>query len=96
MDAFGGIDMHLFCDEGAVRRALMSEIAADDIYGDVVSKSKNPRVIEVFKEIRADEQNHQGRLLSLLIELEGVGGPFCKNFNNGLEGKESKDNSSAS
>lgn len=88
--------MDAFCEESAVRRALMSEIAADDVYSDVICRSKNSRVVEVFKEIRADEQNHQGRLLSLLIELEGEKGPFCKNFNNGLEGKEGKDNSSAS
>lgn len=91
MDMFKGPDLSNTCyeDVNAVTRALVTELAADDTYQRMIDLSSDQRVKSVAKEILKDEQNHQGRLLALLIELRaGQGGEYALNLNAGLEGRE--------
>lgn len=88
-DCFGGLDKVCYDDKSAVRRALISEVAADDTYAEMLRFSKNPDVTAVIKEIQADEQNHQGRLVALIARLEGGDtSGFAKQLGAGLEGRE--------
>ena len=70
-DSFTGLDKACYDDKSAVRRALVSEVAADDTYAEIIRLSSNEEVKKVMEEIQADEQNHVGRLLGLLTKLEG-------------------------
>jgi rubrerythrin len=72
----------------AIRKCIISEVEADVLYGEISRLSKDDGVIAVMNEIRADEQNHIGRLINLLIELEGEDSSFVENFRAGLEDRE--------
>ena len=88
-DSFSGLDKANYDDRSAVRRALISEVAADDTYAEIIRMSQTPEVKKVMLEIQADEQNHQGRLLALLTRLEGGDSSmFAQQVNAGLQGKE--------
>jgi rubrerythrin len=94
MDMFKGPPLNADCydDISAVTRALVTELAADDTYQKMFDLTADPRVKEVVLEILKDEQNHQGRLLALLVELRGgERGEFALNLNAGLQGKERED-----
>lgn len=71
MDAFSGLNVECYNDLSAARRVLISEIAADDTYAEMLRATSNPTVTKVIQEIQADEQNHIGRLLSLITLLQG-------------------------
>lgn len=89
MDQFDGVNTTCFNDLSAIRRALISELAADDTYEEIIRLSSNARVKEVIREIQADEQNHQGRLINLIVELSGGDSAgFAKQFAAGLEDRE--------
>lgn len=89
MDSFSGLDKRCYNDKSAVRRALISEVAADDTYAEMLELSQDPNVLAVVREIQKDEQNHQGRLLSLLTKLEGGDdSSFSRQVSAGLLGQE--------
>ena len=88
-DNFSGLDKAHYDDRSAVRRALISEIAADDTYAEIIRLSSNEEVKKVMEEIQADEQNHVGRLLGLLTKLEGGDtSVFAQQVTAGIEGRE--------
>ena len=88
-DSFTGLDKACYDDRSAVRRALVSEVAADDTYAEIIRLSSSEEVKEVMEEIQADEQNHIGRLLGLLTKLEGGDvSEFAKQVTAGIEGRE--------
>jgi len=90
MDMFAG-SPHCHLDDEAIQRALISEHAADATYRNILESTQNEKVKAVVKEIMEDEQNHQGKLQGLLLELRGgEGSEYEKQFCAGLEQKEVK------
>lgn len=78
-----------YTDIEAVQRALITEHAADAVYSEIMRNTESAKVKEVINEILKDEQNHQGRLQGLLIELRGgENSEYEKQFCSGLEQKE--------
>jgi rubrerythrin len=81
-------------DGAATRSALISqlkglaisELAADDSYAALYNITDSSEAQKVIEEIRSDEQNHLGRLMKLICELELDS--YLENLNKGLEGKE--------
>jgi rubrerythrin len=78
-----------YSDDEAIQRALITEHAADATYRDIVMHTQSERVKEVVLEIMEDEQNHQGRLQGLLIEMRGgEGSRYEACFCAGLQQKD--------
>jgi len=87
-DMFAGAPC-CYSDDEAIQRALITEHAADATYREILEKTSSDRVRKIVKEIREDEQNHQGRLQGLLIELRGgEGSEYEQDFCAGLQQKE--------
>lgn len=87
-DMFSGKPEY-YNDDEAIQRALISEHAADATYRSIIERTESNRVKEIVEEIMRDEQNHQGKLQGLLLELRGgEGSEYEKQFCAGLEQKE--------
>lgn len=87
-DMFAGSPV-CYTDDEAVQRALISEHAADATYRNIMLLTKDNKVREIVEEIMRDEQNHQGKLQGLLIELRGgEGGGYNEQFCAGLVNTE--------
>lgn len=63
-----------------LRGALIDEISATDLYDELASLI--PEDAEVLQEIKKDEINHQGRLMSLIMKYDPG---QLESFNKGLE-----------
>lgn len=65
----------------ALREALREEMDAINTYDQL--KEQIPEFESVFEEIKKDEYNHSGRLLELIMRLDGK--TSLSSFNEGLE-----------
>lgn len=68
----------------ALRHAFMDEVAATDLYDRMIRQY--PEYKEQLTEIRNDEINHQGKLLRLILQIQGD--EQLEKFNEGLSGEE--------
>jgi len=85
------MDNEAYCDGKAIRKALISELSSDGDYEEIAKNTNEPLVHEAIDEIRADEQNHIGKLLGLLMWFEGgEQSSFFRQITAGLENKEVK------
>ena len=65
-----------------LRGALIDEISATRLYDDLIKAF--PKYADTLEEIKGDEINHQGRLLSLILKIDPK---QMDKFNEGLEQK---------
>lgn len=91
MDQFAGAPAAApaYSDDEAIQRAIISEHGADATYRNIAENTTSSRVREVIQHIREEEQEHQGMLQALLIEIRG--GDNCRYeqcFCAGLEGQD--------
>ena len=68
-----------------LRNALKEELDATNAYDKLLSCCSDESIKSVLEEIKKDEINHQGRLLSLLMKVDPS---QLETFNKGLAQKE--------
>lgn len=68
-----------------LRNALKEELDATNTYDKLLSYCSDESIKPVIEEIKKDEINHQGRLLSLLMKVDPS---QLETFNKGLAQKE--------
>lgn len=68
-----------------LRDALREELDATNTYDKLIARCPDESIKPILEEIKEDEINHQGRLISLMMKVDGS---QMEPFNKGLAQEE--------